>query len=171
MASRKLRDLSISVASKAIQVLSGCADRQVELLIYCTYRTVEEQSRLYRNGRGILAIESKAKQLSDKYNRPDLGELLIRVGPQFGERIVTYAGPGQSMHNYRAAFDAVPVVDGKLQWSPDAVEWQIYGNVCAEVGLEWAGTWSIKKREYPHAQVLGVSWRDLIEDYDHDRKD
>jgi len=170
VASRRLRDLSISVASKAMQVLNGCKDQDVEILIYCTFRPIEEQAKLYRNGRGILAIEKKAKELTEKYGRVDLGDLLLNVGPQYGKRIITHAAPGQSMHNYRFAFDAVPVVNGKLQWSEDSVEWYVYGNVCANVGLEWAGTWSIKKREYPHAQDLGVSWRDLIEDYDYAKK-
>ena len=167
MASRSLLDLTPEVARKAARVVELCADRGVVLLIYCTFRSVTEQSRLYRNGRGILAIERKAEELSDLYARPDLADVLMGVGPQFGERIVTWAGPGQSLHNYRSAFDSVPVVDGKLQWVSDSVEWEIYGSACAEVELEWAGTWSVTKREYPHAQDLGVSWRDLIEDYDH----
>lgn len=168
MASRSLRELKDTTASKASRVLVRCEEENINLLIYCTYRDVEEQARVYRNGRGLLAIERKARELTDKYGREDLADVLLGVGPQYGKRIVTYAAPGQSLHNYRVAFDAVPVVDGKLQWDENAVEWEIYGNICAEVGLEWAGTWSLSRREYPHAQELGIVWRDLIQEYDYD---
>jgi len=167
MASRNLHDLVPSVATKAKQIVWLCAEYKVDLLIYCTYRTVEEQARLYRNGRSLPAIRKKAMELERTYGRKDLAEILMDVGPQYGDRIVTWAGPGQSMHNYRLAFDAVPIVDGKLQWAIDATEWRVYGRACKEVGLEWAGTWVLNKREFPHAQDVGVSWKDLIEDFDH----
>lgn len=171
MASRKLSDLTLAVESKAHKLLALCKKRNVDILVYCTYRTVTEQAILYRKGRGILNIERKADQLSTLYKRPDLADILINVGPQYDKRIVTWAAPGQSMHNYRLALDSVPIVQGKLQWDESALEWEVYGNACGEINLEWAGTWSIKRREYPHAQDLGISWRDLIEDYDYARED
>lgn len=87
------------------------------------------------------------------------------VGPQAGRAIVTYAGPGQSMHNYRLAFDAVPMRDGKPVWGTrqpdDLALWKRYGTIGEAVGLEWAGSWT-RLREFPHMQEPGARWKELI---------
>ncbi len=62
------------------------------------------------------------------------------------------AGPGESWHNYRHAFDAVPVVDGKAMWNSSHLHWQLYGAIARDFGLEWAGDWT-RFREYPHSQL------------------
>jgi len=164
MASRKLDDLKDQVKEKAFLLLDRCEEEGLNILIYCTLRSLEEQARLYRRGRSLSQIEAKAEELRSRWDRPDLADLLISVGPQYGNK-VTYAGPGQSMHNYGLAFDSVPLRDGKPVWQATRPEnralWELYGRLGVEVGLEWAGNWT-HFREFPHMQEPGARWQDLI---------
>lgn len=66
-------------------------------------------------------------------------------------KIVTCAKAGQSAHNYGLAFDGAPLIHGRIAWD-DHDSWQIYGRVAADLGLEWAGTWT-SFREMPHVQL------------------
>ena len=86
MASRSLDDLLPVVKRKAEEFHKLCADQGVDILIYCTYRSEEEQDDLYAQGR----------------TKPG--------------RIVTNARGGESWHNHRCAFDFVPMVAGKPAW-------------------------------------------------------
>lgn len=161
--SRDLKDLEPRVEKKVREMLEVAKFERFELLVYCTYRSVAEQARLYRKGRSIEKIHKKANELAEKYARPDLAEVLLSVGPQSG-RIVTNAGPGQSMHNYGLAVDGVPIEDGKPVWGTkgeDLAKWQRYGKMAEAVGLEWAGRWK-RFREFPHIQARDADWRTLI---------
>ena len=158
MASRSLDDLKKTMSRKANQFLGICALADMDVLIYCTLRSAEEQSRLYRQGRNIRTIRGKADELRE--HNPALGDLLMSVGPQHGPK-VTGAGPGQSLHQYGWAFDGVPMRDGKACWSADDPMWQIYGECAVKAGLEWAGNWT-KFTEFPHCQEPGKDWRKLI---------
>ena len=164
MASRSLDDLQPAVRLAAKQVLKLFEDEGFDLLIYCTYRSHEEQARLYRQGRHLSAIHKKAEELENYWNRPDLAGVLLGVGPQSGRK-VTNAGPGQSYHAYRLAFDAVPLVNGKAVWGTrrpeDKALWMAYGECVTEAGLTWSGGWT-RFKEYPHSHKAGANWRDLI---------
>lgn len=164
MASRSLADLTVSAQACAEMLLDDAAKQGVDLLIYCTYRPMDEQARLYRQGRPLALIKTTADRLSDELKRPDLAEVLMNVGPQHGP-IVTNAAPGESLHNYRMAFDAVPLRHGKPVWDMSTKEdialWAQYGVLVRGAGLDWAGDWR-SFREYPHAQLPRVDWRDLI---------
>ena len=100
--------------------------RGITLLVTCTYRSPEEQARLYAQG---------------------------RTAPG---RIVTNAKPGKSKHNAQTpqgepaaeAVDIVPVWMGKLVWSmvdddttPESEKeiWQRIGQHGIDVGLKWFG--------------------------------
>ena len=87
MASRSLDDLLPVVKRKAEEFRKLCADQGMDILIYCTYRSPEEQNGLYAQGR----------------TKPG--------------KIVTNARGGESFHNYGCAFDFVPLVTGKPAWS------------------------------------------------------
>jgi peptidoglycan LD-endopeptidase CwlK len=164
MASRDLNDLQPAVKEMAELLLDRCQQEDLDILIYCTLRTFEEQAKLYRQSRSLDQIKKKAEELRTKWERPDLADLLMDVGPQFGAK-VTFAGPGQSMHNYGLAFDSVPMRNGKAVWGSkrqaDRDLWLKYGALGVEVGLEWAGNWT-KFIEFPHMQQPGAAWRDLI---------
>lgn len=126
--SRKLDDLHPLVASKATKLLDLCAESGIDLLITSTYRDHESQDMLYARGR-------------------------TAPGPR-----VTNAAGGQSYHNYRVAFDVVPLRLGKPVWSTkgeDLLLWQHIGRLGELVGLEWAGRWTGRMREMAHFQFTG----------------
>lgn len=153
MASRNISDLVEELQQKADQVLAYCNQREVDLLIYCTYRSPQEQARLYRQSRTGAQIRTKVDSLRNR-GFGELGEILIQVGPQEGKlgAHVTFAGPGESWHNFRRAFDAVPLISGKAMWEKRHPHWQVYGAAARDAGLEWAGDWT-KFKEFPHVQL------------------
>ena len=164
--SRSLTDLDSAFRAKVILFQAKCVERRkFDVLIYCTFRSMEEQARLYRQGRSYLHITKTADKLQYYFNRPDLAHILIDVGPQHGKFILTNAAPGMSLHNYGLAFDGVPLLDGKLVWETSSVEqkalWNQYGELIESCQMEWSGRWS-RFREYPHGQEIGVDWRELI---------
>lgn len=85
--SRKIEDLNPVVAAKCKAFIAACKKAGIDVLITSTYRDVESQNAIYAQGR-------------------------TKAG-----RIVTNAKGGQSFHNYRLAFDFVPIVKGKAQWN------------------------------------------------------
>ncbi|RCX32090.1 M15 family metallopeptidase [Thioalbus denitrificans] len=175
MASRRLDDLQPYVAEMARELVRLADGAGLDLLIYCTLRSAEEQARLFRRGRALREIERKAREM-EALGRSDFARLLMDVGPQYGPGPVTWAGPGQSLHQYGVALDAVPLRDGKPVWATagadgrpdwgrpgvDGELWDRYGALGERVGFEWSGRWSPHHREYPHLQAAGVDWRDLI---------
>lgn len=87
MSSRSLSDLRPPVQAKAQAFQLACARQGLDVLIYCTYRSREEQDALYALGR----------------TKPG--------------KVVTNARADQSFHNFGCAFDFVPMVGGKPQWA------------------------------------------------------
>lgn len=108
--SRSLDDLHPSVKLLCEAFLAKCRDAGIDIIITSTYRDLESQSAIYAQG---------------------------RTAP--GNKI-TNAKPGQSFHNYRCAFDFVPIVSGKAQWN-DSKLFKQCGVIAEEVGLTWAGRW------------------------------
>lgn len=129
ISSRKLEDLHPVVQAKAIAHKNACAEEGIDLLIYCTFRDNESQAALYAQGR----------------TKP-------------GD-IVTDAKPGYSFHNFRCAYDCVPLRDGKPVWGnktdPDRKLWERVGQLGESCGLEWAGRWTGSLRETAHFQFAG----------------
>jgi len=121
MASRSIDDLTPRMREMAVKFLDGCLAAGIDVLIYCTYRSPEEQDELHTHGR----------------TKPGA--------------IVTNARAGQSKHNSRQAFDCVPLLNGKPQWS-DAATYLKMGAIGEAAGLTWAGRWNGKLRETAHFQ-------------------
>ena len=122
--SRSLDDLELPVAERARQLLSKCANEGIDLLVTCTYRDFEAQTRLYAQGR-------------------------VKPG-----QIVTWARAGDSWHNWKRAFDIVPMRHGKPVWSvrgEDRKVWLRIGEIGVECGLEWGGNWK-RHPDFPHFQ-------------------
>lgn len=111
MPSRSLDDLHPIFQPYARAFVAACRVDGLEVLVYCTRRTMEEQAELYAQGR----------------TKPG--------------RIVTHARPGQSAHNYGLALDAVPMLAGKPQWQTSSPLWQQFGRLARAAGCEWAGDW------------------------------
>lgn len=124
IASRQIDDLLPPVAERCRKMLAICEREKIDLLITCTYRDFEEQTRLYALGRGLPG------------------------------NIVTWARAGDSWHNWRQAFDIVPMRNGKPVWSirgHDKQLWLRIGEIGVSCGLEWGGNWE-RHPDYPHFQ-------------------
>lgn len=149
MASRDISKLQPDLREKAERLQSYFGS---SLLIYCTGRSAEEQSRLYRQSRSWATIKRKIDIL-EKYGHIELAKILNDVGPQHGPH-VTKAGPGESWHQYWLAFDCVPVVGGKLCWDVRKYQdqWKTLGSAGTDLGLNWGGNWP-KWADYPHFQL------------------
>lgn len=134
--SRKLEDLLPVVSVKAAKFLDKCQAEGIEILITSTFRDNESQNELYAQGR-------------------------TKTGD-----IVTNAKGGQSMHNYRCAFDIVPMRGGKPVWGTKGTDgelWQRLGAIGESCGLEWGGHWKGKLCDMPHFQYTGgLSLNDLM---------
>ncbi len=128
MASRSLEDLHPILKTLAEKFKKACFSRGVNVLIYMTYRSNEEQDQLYAQGR----------------TKPG--------------KIVTNAKGGQSAHNHTIngipaslAFDAVPLINKQCQWNDNWL-WKQMGEAAKEVGLKWGGNWK-KFVDKPHFYI------------------
>lgn len=135
--SRKLEELHPTVEKMAREMIRRLWDEeQVAIIVTSTYRDHASQNALYAIGRTV-----------QKNRRP-----------------VTNAKGGQSYHNYRVAFDIVPLRYGKPVWGTtgeDLKLWKLCGKIGKEVGLEWAGDWGAFK-EFPHFQFTnGLTLKDF----------
>jgi peptidoglycan L-alanyl-D-glutamate endopeptidase CwlK len=125
--SRSLTELAPKVREMAEALLSACEAEGIKLTVTSTYRDAEKQDALYAQGR----------------TKPG--------------KIVTNAKGGQSLHNWRVAFDVVPFRDKQPVWQTsgeDGKLWQKVGAIGESVGLEWGGRWK-KFPDFPHFQFLG----------------
>lgn len=122
--SRSIADLIEPVQDRANQFLAKCMTAGIDIIVTSTYRDLECQERLYAQGR-------------------------LLAGP-----IVTWAGPGDSWHNWQRAFDVVPLRNGKPIWSIrglDKTLWEQVGELGVSCGLEWGGNWD-RHPDYTHFQ-------------------
>jgi len=144
---------------------------EYDLLIYCGYRSLEEQNKLFCSSRRVDQIQLKVDSLrAQKY--PKLAQQLLMVANKILDdydsrkqqrplvKAVTNAAGGESYHNYGLAFDAVPVLYGKALWD-DQKKYKEYGSYVSLLGLEWAGLW-VSFKEYPHAQLKGLALSNLM---------
>ena len=128
--SRKLEDLHPKVKVLAERFIASCAKQNIDILITSTYRDGESQNALYAQG---------------------------RTAPG---KMVTNAKAGQSFHNWKCAFDFVPIVNGKAQWNDTALFTKC-GEIAESLGLEWAGCWKTFK-ELAHCQYTnGLTLQDF----------
>lgn len=118
MASREARDLCPELRSKLVEFLARAKMAGIDVLVYCTYRSPEEQAKLYKQG---------------------------RPGGQTGP-IVTWTLKGK--HNLQdstgrpasEAFDCVPLVGGKPAWNARELYLQLAA-IGKAIGLRWGGDW------------------------------
>jgi peptidoglycan L-alanyl-D-glutamate endopeptidase CwlK len=121
--SEKISLLHPKVAAMCRAFVEACEKQGIEVLITSTYRSAAEQTKLYAQGRTTPGKK------------------------------VTNAKAGQSWHNYKCAFDFVPIVHGKAQWG-DLAAFERCGKIAEGLGLEWAGRWK-SFRELAHCQFTG----------------
>ena len=133
MASRSLSDLHPVAREKAMLWETSCRRAGVDVLIYCTYRSGAEQDALYAVGRTTKGANPTAKK--------PMGNT------------VTNAKAGESYHQWRCAWDAVPLVAGKPGWNRDDL-YEIIAKEAEALGIEWAWRWK-SFREKAHFQFTG----------------
>lgn len=127
MSSRSLEDLSQDMAQRAIIHKQLCAEKGVELLIYCTLRSNEEQTALYSIGRtksGSIVTNARAEESA---HNPD----------EFGKA---------------HAYDCCPMIHGKPVWDSNHPAWRIVIACGEEAGLLSAARWTGKLKEVAHFQ-------------------
>jgi peptidoglycan L-alanyl-D-glutamate endopeptidase CwlK len=121
--SRDINELEPHVAQLCHKFVAECAKQGITVIVTSTYRSDAEQAALYAIGR----------------TKP-------------GNR-VTNAKPGQSMHQFKVAFDFVPIIHGKAVWN-NASLFIKCGIIGEKLGLEWCGRWKLF-RESCHLQFCG----------------
>jgi peptidoglycan LD-endopeptidase CwlK len=117
--SRDINELHPTVKRGAMQLQSKMKELGYDLLVTSTYRDLESQSALYAQGRTLPG------------------------------KIVTNAKAGQSIHNYRLAFDVCK--NKKGQEFSDNRFFELCGKVWTEMGGEWGGSW-VGFKDNPHMQ-------------------
>lgn len=122
--SRKIEDLDGPAEAVCRAHVAACAVAGIELLVTSTYRDAESQDALYAIGRTA----------------------------QMERKPVTNARGGQSWHNYRVAWDVVPLIGGKAQW--DSPLWKEIIRIGKAVGAEAGAEWKSFK-DKPHFQAVG----------------
>jgi len=128
--SRNIDDLHPTVKKMAEFFLLKCSQAGIDVTITSTFRDYEYQDMLYAKGR-------------------------TTKGP-----IVTKAKAGQSIHNWKCAFDFCPIVKGKAVWDNDKL-WKQCGQIAKECGLTWGGDF-VSFVDKPHCQFTGgLSLRDF----------
>ena len=128
MNSRKLEDLDPEARAVCREHLALCHQAGIELIITSTWRDYEAQEGLYAIGRTV----------------------------ELGRRPVTRARSGASFHNFKVAYDVVPVVSGKPVWRDSDPVWRevvrLGKEAGAQAGADWAGF-----KDMPHFQVVPLS--------------
>lgn len=132
ISSRKTTDLLPEAETKCTAFVTLCGQKGIDILITSTFRDNESQHALWQQGREAAG------------------------------KIVTNADAGQSFHNYRVAFDFVPLINGKPAWE-DADLFAQCGEIAESLGLEWAGRWE-RFKELAHCQYTnGLTLKDFQE--------
>ena len=133
--SRSLSDLDPVARAVCQKHIEACAAIGIDLLVTSTYRDNESQEALYQIGRT----------------------------PGDVRRTVTNAKAGHSWHNYRCAWDVVPLVGGKCVWN-DTVLWEQIIACGVAAGAEAGALWATFK-DKPHFQVVpsGLSFSEATD--------
>lgn len=120
------------------------AQHEMKMKITDSYRSMNKQNQLYSLGR------CKAQN----------GQWLIIDS----RKIVTWALPGSSYHQYALAVDACfvgadPYLE-RIDKKHAQFLWSEYGRMCIANGLEWGGSWHHPDR--PHCQLsFGLTLNEL----------
>lgn len=130
MSSRDIKELHPKLKALAEQFLKKCKEAGIEVIITSTYRSIDEQNELYAQGR----------------TKPG--------------KIVTKVKGGDSFHNWRLAFDYVPIVNGKCIWNDNNL-WDKCAEIALSLGLESGHRW-LRFKDSPHIQYTqGLTIKDL----------
>ena len=141
MASRLITDLNVKVIPLYNDFVRMCRKSGIQILITCTYRSLEEQASLWKQGR-------------------ELKNGIWRVVD--AKKVVTKVLPGKSAHNVKEngrpasmAFDFALIINGKLSWDTKHPDWQLAVQHGIDCGLK-----SLRPFEYAHLEF--PNWQKLV---------
>jgi peptidoglycan L-alanyl-D-glutamate endopeptidase CwlK len=150
--SRDLELLNKEFRKEVEILLLHCKEQHIKLVVYYSFRSVQEQARLWRQSRRIQVIENTIRLL-EKQKAYYLAQVLEEVGPQNGEWR-SDAPPGFSWHNFGFAIDSyVSVQTEKGEeaiWDSDHVGYEVYSTEAVRLGLTSGRYW--KKQDCVHVQ-------------------
>lgn len=129
ISSKSIDDLTPEIKQKAIQLKDLAKKNGIDIIFTSTYRDNEAQAELYKQGRTT------------------------------GNKIVTNSNAGDSYHNYRIAFDIVPMINKKPIWNDDDL-WKKLGSLGESIGLTWGGRFN-SIVDKPHFQKSGITLAEL----------
>ena len=116
--------LDPSIQPLAKSLILECLKENIKIELTSGYRTLNEQSKLYNQGR--------------------TGE---------GD-IVTDSKPGYSFHNWGLGFDVAPLNEkGEPYWPNDNALWDKIGSIGKRLGLKWGGDFTDKDLPHFQANV------------------
>lgn len=135
------KGLNYVVAYGLELLIERCYKRGVNIRFTSGYRSLEWQQEIYNQGR---TPESKAK----------------------GEKIVSNARPGHSMHNYGLAGDMVLIDSGydmKADKDGDGIaDWIEFVTQAKLCGFKWGGDW-VTIKDNPHIEMsFGLTVKQLL---------
>lgn len=119
-------------------------EHAVQIRVSDGFRSFAEQLKCYSQGRKKIADGS--------WIVTDLS------------KVVTYAMPGESFHNFGLALDSCFHGDDPyLSNDPQGeILWEEFGKACQKQSLTWGGLWEGKKKDRPHCEIsYGLSIHNL----------
>lgn len=120
----KSLNLKPLVAKKAQDLLSFCNLNNIKIDFVSGYRSFQEQNALYAQGRTVPGS------------------------------IVTNAKGGQSLHNYKLAFDICIYVNGAPDWNTKRLDlWKKVGAYGESIGFTWGGRFTTIS-DWGHFELL-----------------
>lgn len=153
---RSMDELDPDFRSAVDGVLHACLQRHVQMVVYCTLRTVRQQAVLWRQSRSSGEIERHLHVLRE-HGANELAEAIVAVGPCDGPP-VTNAPPGASWHHYRRAVDAFWLHDDAADWSTRTRNrlglngYSVWADCAERSGLVAGGHWK-RFKDWPHVQA------------------
>ncbi|MGG1879659.1 M15 family metallopeptidase [Paenibacillus cisolokensis] len=134
-----ITDLHPYVLEQKNKLVSRAKEQKISIIITDGFRSHEEQTRLYNQGRTTDGS------------------------------IVTNARAGESYHNYGLAIDfALQLEDGTVIWDMEydgnrngKSDWMEVVSIAKDLGFHWGGDWT-GFPDYPHLQIdFGLTIREL----------
>jgi hypothetical protein len=113
----------------------------IDLRATAGYRTVEQQDRLFAQGRTQPQIGAKERKLG----------ITRTIIADPNSPVVTNAIGGYSNHNFGLAIDVTPFESGRLNWNTQ--NYPLIGVIGKSRDLEWGGNWN-SIVDPPHFQDL-----------------
>lgn len=129
MASRSLDDCAFPLKMMAEQLFGKCAELGIPIQITRTYSTQEEQNKLFAEGKTFM--------------KTSLHSVVMKGGKK-----CSYAIDFAIMRNGRAT----PALKGEVM-DENFSDYIAVGKMAMKIGLDWAGSWPKKKRDYRHVQI------------------